>query len=111
MSEELEIPVSEGAKSTEENVLAIYIYCPELLYEDSIDKNLFAYPPHKQLFEAIKCGLEGGSWNKAVFPHGLVDDIRHLGSHHGGSGVIQIMQFRVLQHKRDSCFLNFHSKP
>ena len=40
-----------------------------------------------------------------VFPHGLVDDIRHLGSHHGGSGVIQIMQFRVLQHKRDSCFL------
>ena len=50
MSEELEIPVSEGAKSTEENVLAIYIYCPELLYEDSIDKNLFAYPPHKQLF-------------------------------------------------------------
>ena len=31
MSEELEIPVSEGAKSTEENVLAIYIYCPELL--------------------------------------------------------------------------------
>lgn len=78
MSEELEIPVSEGAKSTEENVLAIYIYCPELLYEDSIDKNLFAYPPHKQLFEAIKCGLEGGSWNKAVYNreiknNGLVD--------------------------------------
>lgn len=67
MSEKLEIPVSEGAKSTEENVLAIYIYCPELLYENPIDANLFAYPPHKQLFEAIKCGLEGGSWNVAVY--------------------------------------------
>ena len=64
---ELEIPISAAARSTEENVLAIYIYCPELLYEDSIDKNLFAYPPHKRLFEAIKCGLEGGSWNKAVY--------------------------------------------
>lgn len=78
MSEELEIPVSEGAKSTEENVLAIYIYCPELLYENPIDANLFAYPPHKQLFEAIKCGLEGGSWNVAVYNreiknNGLVD--------------------------------------
>ena len=75
---ELEIPISAAARSTEENVLAIYIYCPELLYEDSIDKNLFAYPPHKRLFEAIKCGLEGGSWNKAVYNreiknNGLVD--------------------------------------
>ena len=46
-----------------------------------------------------------------VFPHGLVDHIRHLGSNHRGGGVIQIMQFRVLQHKRDSCFLNFQNKP
>lgn len=59
MSEKLEIPVSEGAKSTEENVLAIYIYCPELLYEDPIDPNLFSYPSHKKVFEAIMCGLEG----------------------------------------------------
>lgn len=75
---ELEIPISAGARSTEENVLAIYIYCPELLYENPIDANLFAYPPHKQLFEAIKCGLEGGSWNVAVYNreiknNGLVD--------------------------------------
>lgn len=75
---ELEVPISAGARSTEENVLAIYIYCPELLYEDPIDANLFAYPPHKQLFEAIKCGLEGGSWNVAVYNreiknNGLVD--------------------------------------
>ena len=49
---------------------------------------------------AVQAGRVG-----PVLPHGLVDDIRHLGSHHGGSGVIQIMQFRVLQHKRDSCFL------
>lgn len=78
MSEELEIPVSEGAKSTEENVLAIYIYCPELLYEDPIDPNLFSYPSHKKVFEAIMCGLEGGSWNVAVYNreiknNGLVD--------------------------------------
>ena len=44
-------------------------------------------------------------WANPSSLYGLVDDIRHLGSHHGGSGVIQIMQFRVLQHKRDSCFL------
>ena len=69
MSDELEpeIPISAGARSTEENALAIYIYCPELLYENPIDANLFAYPPHKQLFEAIMCGLEGRSWNKAAF--------------------------------------------
>lgn len=78
MSNKTEVPISEGAKSTEENVLAIYIYCPELLYENPIDANLFAYPPHKQLFEAIMCGLEGGSWNVAVYNreiknNGLVD--------------------------------------
>lgn len=75
---ELEIPISAGAKSTEENVLAIYIYCPELLYEDPIDPNLFSYPSHKKVFEAIMCGLEGGSWNVAVYNreiknNGLVD--------------------------------------
>lgn len=58
---ELEIPISAGAKSTEENVLAIYIYCPELLYEDPIDPNLFSYPSHKKVFEAIMCGLEDHS--------------------------------------------------
>ena len=67
MSYKTEVPISEGAKSTEENVLAIYINCPELLYEEHIDKNLFSYPPHKQLFEAILHGLEGGSWNVAVY--------------------------------------------
>lgn len=75
---ELEIPISAGARSTEENVLAIYIYCPELLYEDPIDPNLFSYPSHKKVFEAIMCGLEGGSWNVAVYNreiknNGLVD--------------------------------------
>lgn len=75
---ELEIPISAGAKSTEENVLAIYIYCPELLYEDPIDPNLFSYPSHKKVFEAIMCGLEGGSWSVAVYNreiknNGLVD--------------------------------------
>ena len=34
-----------------------------------------------------------------VLPHGLVDDIRHFRGHDGGGGVVQIMQFRVLQHK------------
>ena len=75
---ELEVPISAGARSTEENVLAIYIYCPELLYEDPIDPNLFSYPSHKKVFEAIMCGLEGGSWDVAVYNreiknNGLVD--------------------------------------
>lgn len=50
---ELEIPISAGARSTEENVLAIYIYCPELLYEDPIDPNLFSYPSHKRYLKQL----------------------------------------------------------
>ena len=33
-----------------------------------------------------------------VLPHGLVDDVRHLGGYHGGGGVVQIMDVRVLYH-------------
>ena len=33
-----------------------------------------------------------------VFPHGLVDDVRHLGGYHGSGGVVQIMDVRVLYH-------------
>ena len=29
----------------------------------------------------------------------VADDIRHFRGHDGGGGVVQIMQFRVLQHK------------
>ena len=61
----------------------------------------------RQLFQrALDAGVL-----KAGHHDALADHIRHLGSNHRGGGVIQIMQFRVLQHKRDSCFLKFQNKP
>ena len=52
----------------------------------------------QRLFAAGTGGVEGGRV-RPVLPHGLVDGIRHLRGHHGGGGVVQIMQFRILQHK------------
>ena len=49
------------------------------------------------LFAPCAGGIETGGVGP-VLPHGLVYHVCHLGSNDGGGGVIQIMQFRIMQH-------------
>ena len=52
-----------------------------------------------QGFFAPGAGGVQGRRIRPVLPHGPVDDICHVRGHDGGGGVVQIMQFRILQHK------------
>ena len=49
------------------------------------------------LFAPRSRGVEAGRIGP-VLPHGLVYHVCHLGSDDGGGGVVQIMQFWILQH-------------
>ena len=49
------------------------------------------------LFAPCAGGIEAGGVGP-VLPHGFVYHVCHLGSNDGGGSVIQIMQFRIMQH-------------
>ena len=51
----------------------------------------------QDLFAPCAGGIEAG-WVGPVLPHGFVYHVCHLGSNDGGGSVIQIMQFRIMQH-------------
>ena len=63
-----------------------------------------------QCFLAAGTGAVQAGGVSPVLPHGLVDDICHLRCHDGGGGIVQIMQFRILQHKGIPAFC-FHNNP
>ena len=63
-----------------------------------------------QCFLAAGTGAVQAGGVGPVLPHGLVDDVCHLRCHDGGGGIVQIMQFRILQHKGIPAFC-FHNNP